>query len=217
MILQENARQNFVDEITNFVNQHNITGIDFFSHTKNNLVTDDEAQQFYSSFAALIIAMRSRLSAEFILTVSYTPNGQQEHILSSLPIVPLVDFFHIKAFDMEGGGHHAPIRLASSALANASVALPAKKLSLGLPLFGRNSKTNERVPYEYLTVKYDPINHAADALFVKSRARIDLPYISFNGRDTIMSKAALAVRMGLGGVSLFEVGCNERICIENLC
>lgn len=207
MLKTHESRVVFLGEIASLVRSRNITGIDYFTHAQAGTEsTQQDSTPFFAALQHIVYETRQLFGDRFWLSLSYYPIDNQERIISQLHFPQVVDFLHLMAFDLPGP-HHASGTIVEDALKRAlEQGLPLSKLTLGLPLFGRHSKTKERVPYEQLARRYNPIDHSVDIVLAKARIRIDVPTISFNGRDTIMRKTTFAGQIGLAGVSVWEVG-----------
>jgi GH18 family chitinase len=212
MLLKPEARGVFLSELSSLVKTRNIIGIDYFSHEVDDSKSDEhDNTSFYVALQHLVHETRHLFGDSFILSVSYFPIGDQEKVISEMNLPQIVDFLHIMAFDMPGE-HHASAEVLNNAVEKAiKNKLPLAKMTMGLPLFGRHSKTHDRVPYEQITRSYNPIDHAVDIVLAKARVRIDVPTIKFNGRDTIMLKTTYAGQIGFAGVSVWEAGYDCRV------
>jgi GH18 family chitinase len=90
--------------------------------------------------------------------------------------------------------------LAEAGLKGGAVAgLPAGKLTLGLPFYGRHSATGDWVTWEDLQQKH-ALKAGDDA------APAEGGIVHFNGRATIMEKVRRAAAAGVGGVMIWEAG-----------
>ena len=145
-----------------------------------------------------------------LLTLTHTrartpappPRRRQEALLVTHGLPKHVDLMHAMTYDAQGA-HHAPMSLATGAIAQARAAgLPLAQVTLGLPFYGRSLATGDWTTYEDLVQRHHPLDPAADEVAAPDGGA----RIAFNGAASIAAKTALAAREGLGGVMVWEAG-----------
>ncbi len=108
--------------------------------------------------------------------------------------IAAVDYVQVMAYDADG--KHSTFEYAKqeiSAIANGGV--PAQKIVLGLPFYGRDIKTRRAMTYGEIVAKFNP-----------APAEDQVGQMYFNGPDTIRRKVKLAISSKLGGVMAWELG-----------
>jgi GH18 family chitinase len=161
--------------------------------------SDKEIEKDYYSFGELIKLLRRELGAEAAITLAYYPDGRQERMLVRHGSPESLDLLHMMTYDQPGQDHSSFAFARKSMLQGIELGLPKEKLTLGLPFYGRNSQTGDWTTYEDIVQKYR-ISDADDSV------RENGIVIGFNGKDTIRRKTEEALRLGLGGVMVWEAG-----------
>ncbi len=77
--------------------------------------------------------------------------------------------------------------------------LPAEKIVLGLPFYGRDIKSREAMTYDEIVAKLDPEPNADQ-----------IGQMYFNGQETIRRKVKLAIEYELGGL-MDDMGIGSRL------
>jgi GH18 family chitinase len=204
-------------------------------------VGEKETASEYDGLSTLVRATRKRLSAGMVISVAYYPDQKQERLLHATGVDTVADYLHIMAYDQPvsasaltpasinsepGAKTHSSMTLAEQSIRQAADSgLPMHKVTLGLPFYGRHSRTGDWTTYEDIVQKYHPLSPTADIAIVvlntngdndslnengDSTGRPD-GYIGFNGIDTISAKTRLALAQGLGGLMIWEVGQDCRV------
>lgn len=176
------GRENFADNLLKFVDTYNLDGVDIDWEYPQGIVQSQHYNLMMHLLAEKLHAKGKILSAA---VTDGDENG--EAILSE--IFQYIDFMNIMAYDGDGEAGHSPYSLAESALDYwLKRGLPQAKAVLGVPFYARPSwKT-----YKTLLAKgADP--HA-------DQFKGD----SFNGIDTIVEKAQLAIERG-NGIMIWEL------------
>ncbi len=151
--------------------------------------------------AALLRALRRALPAGAPLTLAYYPDGRQEALLLKHGAHKSVSLMHSMAYDANGPEGHSPMSLAVAALAGGVAAgLPAAKLTLGLPFYGRHSASGDWVTWEDLQQRH-ALGESDDSAPGEGGG-----VLHFNGRATIREKVRRAIVAGYGGVMIWEAG-----------
>lgn len=108
--------------------------------------------------------------------------------------VEAADGIQVMAYDYPG--EHSPLeRVRDDVAALIDRGIPADKMVLGLPFYGRDIKTRKAMTYQQIAARHDPapsVDRIGD--------------LSFNGRRTIHRKVKLAMDLKLKGVMVWELG-----------
>ncbi|HVX15627.1 MAG TPA: glycoside hydrolase family 18 protein [Pirellulales bacterium] len=195
MAALETTRARFAVNARQFCLEEHFDGIDLdWEHP-----ADDEQRKNYDR---LITAMKREFQThELQLTVAIAA----WQVLSPEAIAA-VDRVHLMAYDNEG--RHATFDDATSAVQRLLKAgVPAAKICLGVPFYGREVRQGGRsLTYAEIVRKYSP---AADT------DEVDGFY--FNGPGTIARKTRFARAGKLGGIMIWELGqdiADERSLLE---
>lgn len=139
------------------------------------------------------------------ITMAYYPDTRQEQLLVDFGISDIVDYMHSMSYD-QSGEHHSTLAFGKKTADQAKdTLLPLRKVTLGLPFYGRHRSGNW-VTYEDIVQKHSPLPSHVD--IVRDDAGMKF---GFNGRDTIKEKVRYAKKLGLGGVMVWEAGQDCRI------
>jgi GH18 family chitinase len=212
MVRSKAARAKFIENVKNMLKNTRMSGVDYnweypgyqFQSGYNN---DVEVQKDYKGLRLLLKETRENLGNEKIITLAYYPDGRQEKFLHDIKADLYVDFMHMMSYD-QNNGHHSTFEFGKkSVLQGIESGLAPKKLTMGLPFYGRNSVGGDWTTYEDIVQKYHPLDFAVDRVGVKplDKARGDA-FIGFNGRNLISKKVLFAMNQGIGGVMIWEVG-----------
>jgi len=106
----------------------------------------------------------------------------------------------------QGGEQHSSYSLGKNSVDQGMATLPSKKLTMGVPFYGRHSKTGDWTTYEDLVQKHNPLDAKKDSVPAGSGATI-----GFNGVDMIEKKTQYALQQSIGGVMIWEVGQDCRL------
>ena len=178
-------RKTFIGNLSRFVSNYGLDGVDVdWEHPSSAA----ESQGFSTLMDELGAEMRRQGK---LTTAAVISQGAYADFVRS-DVFADVDWLNIMAYDE--GTPHSTYALAESAVNYwANRGLPASKVLLGVPFYGRIGGT---------TLTYRDLV-AADA---------QAPYkdfssnVYYNGLDTIKKKAALAKDRGLGGIMIWELG-----------
>merc|ERR1711871_81412 len=126
------------------------------------------------------------------ITLAYYPDGRQETLFLKFKIAEYVDYMHMMTYDQHGKQHSSYDFAAKSISQAIEIGLPPKKLTLGLPFYGRHSSgqwtTYEDILGKYYT-KIKTIGNGGE--FKMNVDKID--GIGFNSVETIKRKTKHAI------------------------
>lgn len=177
------ARQRLGRELLAFCRLHQLQGVDLdWEHPSSK--TDQ------SHFTTLLQELQPLLHAEGLeLSIAVAPSQK-------LPAEAWAAVDHIMLMSYEDIGRHSTFESMQrhvSLLIQQGV--PAPKILLGLPFFGRKIKTREAYSYADIVQKFAP-----------RPEQDEVEGISFNGPGLIAAKTAWSQTAGLGGVACWELG-----------
>lgn len=208
MSTRKKARRRFVQNVQKLVNNLGLDGVDYNWEYPGyafgrGYAPDAAVAAEYDGLAALVRETRAALGAEATITAAYYPDGRQERELSSRRVHESVDLLHAMSYDAVGPQGHSSMELLTGALDKAQAAsLPLSKVTLGLPFYGRGSRSGEWTSYEDLVQRHHPLDPGADEVRDGERGEV----VHFNGAATIEAKCRAALAGGAAGVMLWEAG-----------
>ena len=186
----------------------------------------------YDGLLSLVKSTRAHLPAEMVITMAYYPDSRQERMLKEREMDEFVDFLHMMTYDQQTGTTaetmtHSTAEFTSNAVHQGlRSGLDGHKLTVGVPFYGRNSRSGDWTTYEDIVQTYHPLAPSADIAVVvqggkeikgKGVSETDetaakpTSYIGYNGIATIQAKVAEARSLHLGGVMIWEVGQDCRV------
>ncbi|CAK0800476.1 unnamed protein product [Prorocentrum cordatum] len=146
------------------------------------------------------------------VTMAYYPDGRQEELIKEYGIDQHVDLMHMMSYDQTGRGvHHSTLEYGLKTAKQGAEILPPLKLTLGVPFYGRHSLTGDWVTYEDLVQQHHPLGPDVNHVPVDPEKFGGEATQNFNGVKWIEEKTAFALRHGLGGVMIWEVGQDCRL------
>lgn len=177
------TRQKFIGALTEFALAHHLDGADFdweFPKGKAEL----------KNYISLLTETKAAFAKyNLLVSVALTPD----------PNFPLADFaivdrVHLMSYDR--ATKHATFEQAVEDVQLFSdVGIPAEKIILGVPFYGRNTSPPYKVwSYEEIMSRYTPPS-AVD----------EIDGVYFNGLETIQDKTCFALDKNLGGVMVWEL------------
>lgn len=184
MSADSDSRGRFADEIVSFCDEHDFAGVDLdWEHPE----TPEERHQF----TVLLQELSERFDEEgLLLTVACAPwqplNSQA---------AGAVDRIHLMSYDDEG--RHSTLEQATANLDKwINAGIPAEKIVLGVPFYGRRFSANDRssATYAEIVSRFQPADDVDEA---------DGYY--FNGPSTMRAKCDLALSRGLAGIMVWEL------------
>ena len=183
---------------------------------------DDVVASEWDGLAALVTETRAAFIRKWpkralVVSLAYYPDGRQEAELAKRGLVPAADLLHAMSYDAPGP-NHSPMSLAESVISKATAAgLPLSAVTLGVPFYGRSTKTGDWTTYEDIVQKHHPLPADVDSVLAviadkgspakkSGGSKTAAESIGFNGAATIAAKTRLAVDAGLGGLMIWESG-----------
>ncbi len=196
-------RRTLLKHLSHLLDKHGYDGVDLnweypgYSLQRGSYSADDLVEAEYTALRAFVVEAAAALHPR-VLTLAYYPDGRQEAQLA--PIASHLAAMHAMVYDAPH--RHSTYDFAVRAARQAAALLPARKVTLGVPFYGRHMTTGEWRTYEDLTklaeVRRNTSVDEADGYY-------------FNNRAVMARKGALARELGLGGVMIWEVGQDCRI------
>jgi len=215
MVRSKAYRKTFLGELSAIMDEMDLDGVDYnweypgYQFGRGYL-SENEVKKDYEGLHDLLRETRtvfeSRRKQE-IITMSYYPDGRQEALLKGAEAH--VDLFHMMSYD-QGGPQHSSLKFGKQAVQSGLKHLPSHKLTMGLPFYGRHSINGDWVTYEDLLRDHQLVGHhkqALDSVPAKEEGAV----IGFNGMRTISRKTKYAIKHGIGGVMIWEVGQDCRV------
>jgi len=150
----------------------------------------------WRGFAQLLKETRAKLGPEGTVTMAFYPDTRQEKIISILRLSKYVDLFHSMSYD-KVPGKHSTLALAKQTVSNwEAESLPKARLCLGIPFYARHIETGDAKTYEDIHRNYHPL----------SPKKNGVGKYYYNGVKMIAHKTKYAVKEGLGGMMIWELG-----------
>ena len=189
--VDKKLRRKLVRNLAYFCEIHGLHGVDY------NWEYPANREEWEGLFALLKATKKEFGKRGLTVTMAYYPDGRQERILAQAGVERHVDFVHSMAYDQPG--RHSTDELAATTLKNAKEAgLPYPAVTLGLPFYGRHTRTGDWKTYEDLAKEHPEVG--------VSGGGDEVAGYFFNGPDTIRRKVRMAKSSGVGGVMIWEVG-----------
>ncbi|KAJ1451079.1 glycoside hydrolase superfamily [Pelagophyceae sp. CCMP2097] len=213
MVADSASRATFVKKLVALLAERGLDGVDYNWEYPGYIMgrgyaDDSTTRREYAGLAALVRETRRAFDESprpLALTLAYYPDGKQEVLLAASGVADDADLLHAMSYDAPGG-QHSPMSLAEAAVARAvSARLPLHKCTLGLPFYARDARSGDWTTYEDMVQRHHPLGPTADQVFVDGSA------LGFNGVSTIEAKTKMALKAGLAGVMIWEVGQDCRL------
>jgi len=208
MVRSDTKRASFVRELVALCDKYGFDGVDYnweypgYAFGRGYL-PEPEIKADYKGLFSLFRDTHAAFASgrQRSITMSYYPDQRQEALLKEGRAAKWVDYMFSMSYD-QTGKHHSSLEFGKTTVTQmVDAKLPARKMCLGLPFYGRSFKTGDWKSYEDLVQKYAPLAHTADSVGGQG----------FNGRHTIAAKTKHAIESGIGGVMIWEVGQDCRI------
>ena len=182
------SRAVFIAGLLALCEKYGLSGIDFDWEFP-------EGEQEYLNFADLIVESKRVLEPRGVLVTTALAPWQR---LRADACVAL-DRLHLMAYDFRD--KHSTLEKSKEAVEGfLKLGVPASKIYLGVPFYGRDLTKPERsVTYESL-VSGDKLTADMD----------EVAGVYFNGIETISAKTEYALELGLGGIMIWELSQDTR-------
>ncbi len=176
-------RTRFAKELVEFCQVHGLDGVDLdWEHPAN----EEERKQFVVLIADLGQTLHQH---SLLLTTALAPWKPVE-----LAVARSVDRIHLMSYDDEG--RHSTLEQAAANIEKWRAAgIPAEKLCLGLPCYGKSITNRSQPARTYARLVAELPGLTGD----------EVEGVYFNGPDTIEAKLDLAKTQGLSGVFFWEL------------
>jgi chitinase len=183
MTASPEARHSFIENLINFALTHDLDGVDFDWEFP-------ETDMQFENYVALLTETHAAFSGRGLL-VSVALPAESNFPLGRLAVV---DRVHLMSYDR--GEKHATYEQAVLDVQTfLDAGIPADKLVLGLPFYGRNTSPPYKVlSYGEITSIYSPLPDVDE-----------VNGVYFNGLTTIQEKMCYGIESGLGGFMVWEL------------
>jgi chitinase len=200
-LLKPAQRQAVIDQLVQFVEDHQLDGIDV--DIEGALLTKIDEEGNYTPFVA---QLRSALNGKLLTAATATYDGGMIPVSS----LPYFDFVTLMSYDAIGpswgpaGAEHSSYAVAEEHVATwRERGLTADKLVLGLPFYGYGfgKYAAEYYTFDDLISQFGRTIAQGDLI---GEACAGCDYITYNGIPTLQKKVALGLREG-AGVMIWEM------------
>lgn len=209
------SRKRFVKELGELIEKYDLDGVDYNWEYPGyrfgqGYLADSEVTADYEGLSKLLFATREMFTqrgwTNKVITLAYYPDGRQEQLLRDHGIAEQADLLHMMSYD-QGGSHHSTLEYGKKSADQGKRILPARQLTMGVPFYGRHSRSGDWTTYEDLVQRYWPLDFAKDAVDAPDKGAT----IGFNGVSTMSLKTNYTLQQGLAGVMIWEVGQDCRL------
>lgn len=215
MVRKFSRRAVFIKELWRLMEELKIDGVDYNWEYPGyefgqGYLPEAEIDKDYKGLSNLIRETKEFFDAKGIpkvVSMAYYPDGRQEQLIKKYKIDRYADLLHMMSYD-QGGAHHSSLEFGRKSVDQGLAVLPPEKLTVGLPFYGRHSRTGDWTTYEDMVQRHDPLAPEVDSVTAPSSGEAT---IGFNGVKTIEEKTRYALDKGLGGVMIWEVGQDCRL------
>jgi len=208
-------RKRFLRELERLLDKEALDGVDYnweypgYAFGRGYLA-EEEVIADYKGLSRLIKetkTMFAEKSPTRVVTMAYYPDTRQEDLIKQYKIAENADFMHMMSYD-QGGQHHSSLEFGRKAVDQGHAVLPPNKITMGVPFYGRHTRTGDWTTYEDLVQRHDPLRSSLDVVKAPDGGGAS---IGFNGVDTIVKKTKYAIDKGIAGVMIWEVGQDCRL------
>ena len=181
------ARANFVQNIVDFINIHNLDGVDIDWEPVDTETKKDNYSLLLQDLGAALLPNGK------LVTVAV--NGERMELRTSA--VNSLSWVNVMAYDLNwNNAEHSTYNGAVAALAlYENVGIPKEKLVLGVPFYGRNDSWTSDIKYSEVVSSCNPApsENYCNGYF-------------FNGIDLISQKTQYVLDNGYDGVMIWNLG-----------
>ena len=214
MVSSRKSRKKFISSLMGYIVKYSLDGVDYnweypgYSFSSGYSDTDvvDKDYQGLLSLLKETRAVFDEYSKDATsgrrleITLAYYPDGRQENLFKTLNAHKYADFMHMMTYDQHGAQHSSYAFAEKSVDQGIEIGLPAAKLTLGVPFYGRDGR-GEWTTYEDILHKHSPLKPGVDIV----------NNIGFNSVETIVKKSIMALEKGIGGLMIWEIGQDCRL------
>eukprot|EP00439_Symbiodinium_sp_Y106_P081259 s72_g20.t1 len=177
-------------ELGNFIAKYDLDGVDYNWEYPGyrfgqGYLSEEEVNADYKGLSKLVFSTRAMFAKHKwnskVITMAYYPDGRQEQLLKEhraperrhgqsttsieRPAAEswVVDLLHMMSYD-QGGGHHSSTEYGKRSADQGKGILPPLQLTMGVPFYGRHSRTGEWTTYEDLVQKHWPLDPKVDSV-----------------------------------------------------
>jgi GH18 family chitinase len=207
MVRNPQARRRFVEELVALCDKYEFDGVDYnWEYPGYNMGRGYNEKTLVGDYEGLASLLRETQSAfqdsGRLISLAYYPDGRQEQLIAKYDFHQYVQLMHAMSYD-HSGQQHSTFQHCSDAIQQAkSYHLPAEKMTVGLPFYGRSAETGEWKSYEDIVQQYAPLSPGVN--------EVGGQYY-FNGPELISRKTTYALEQEIGGIMIWEVGQDCRL------
>eukprot|EP00933_Yihiella_yeosuensis_P077530 TRINITY_DN88067_c0_g1_i1.p1 TRINITY_DN88067_c0_g1~~TRINITY_DN88067_c0_g1_i1.p1 ORF type:complete len:315 (-),score=52.36 TRINITY_DN88067_c0_g1_i1:130-939(-) len=216
MSRSKKRRHRFVQDLGDFMEKYDLDGVDYnweypgYQFGRGYL-PDSEVNADYVGLAKLVRNTRQMYAkrgwSDKVISLAYYPDSRQEQLFKEHGIDKEADLLHMMSYDAHGA-QHSSMELGTKSVDQGKLSLPAEKLTMGVPFYGRHSQTGDWTTYEDLVQRHWPLSPSIDSVPAPQGAGAS---IGFNGVKTIEAKTKYSLDAGVAGVMIWEVGQDCRL------
>lgn len=180
----DESRRRFAAGLTSFCREQGFAGADIDWEHPKDAVESKNYGLLLTEIAAGFRPHGMRLTAAMAAWQTLTKEG-----------IDAVDAIHLMSYDAKGR-HSTPETAQADVRKLLDAGVPAKKICLGLPFYGRGINRSDQVKTYAEIAAADP----------ESIDKDEVNGLYFNGPSTIRAKIRFAKEQKLGGVMIWEIG-----------